>query len=794
LPLLDQPLAVAEAPAWAPVRTIDERLAAITESTPSEPAALAPAALAPAAVSLATLSPPATAAVEVEVANIVEPANTNDTPPANEPTLASLPATRPTAPTPPKNDEPPAAAPGAQQPAAQWWPVPHRLLRQLDALAQQPAVAPWAARAAALLRELVASGSPADGRADEILVELRSLASGPGNFLAAPPLAAVQAELNDARFGLVRRLDIWQRVVEDQLRTAETAAADRDPQRLALCVAQVEGQTPQDEAGAAWREYLLLDAIKQLAEIRSEDQQRELARSALSRWNDAHLSASQREFLSSAPLRELRTELHAWATEPVDLRKLVEHLEQFEETGHSSHARLLAGDFNRLAWSTRAADETLAYWLDTDYRNANLRLSLSPEFLNRMVPPQQSRKARVRDLFLGHPTEGWSNTDTRIGFRLIPDPSRLHVALEARGQTSSEADTSDGPVQLHTHSDSEFVGWKEVMLGADGVQAAPARAEADSSPHLRWVKSDLDFIPIVGSLVCDIARSQHEDSQAEVRNLSRRKIRREVTEQIDSQLTPRIALANDRLQQRIIDPLEGLGLEAELIEARTTADRLTTRLRVASDEQLAGIGPRPRAPAGCLASIQMHQSLLNNICQRLGWEGQTFTLAALREEAAKKLHLELGPPPANLPRDLTVTFAAEDAIHVVCDNGQLQLNLAFARLQKPPESFRDFVIRVYYKPDSNSTNGRLVRNGTVQLIGGRLRPKAQLALRGIFSKAFPPSRSMQIIPEGIKSRPGLADLQVTQFEIRDGWIGVAFDRPEHGQADESVARQAADNR
>jgi hypothetical protein len=190
----------------------------------------------------------------------------------------------------------------------------------------------------------------------------------------------------------------------------------------------------------------------------------------------------------------------------------------------------------------------------------------------------------------------------------------------------------------------------------------------------------------------------------------------------------------------------------------------------------------------------MHQSLLNNVCQQLGWEGKTFTLAALRDEAAQKLHLELGPPPASLPRDLTVTFAAEDAIQVVCDHGQVQLNLSFARLQKSPESFRDFVVRVHYKPDTSSPNGRLVRDGTVQLIGERLRPKAQLALRGIFSKAFPPSRSLQIIPAGLAARPGLADLQVTQFEVRDGWIGVAFDRSGRSQDDATVARQSGDSR
>ncbi|HEY5312124.1 MAG TPA: hypothetical protein VIK18_06375, partial [Pirellulales bacterium] len=626
----------------------------------------------------------------------------------------------------------------------------------------------WAERAAALVRELIASGSPAEGQADAILVELRSLAAAPGNFLAAAPSGAERANLNKARFALSRRLDIWRRVIDRQSPTAQRAELEHDAQRLELCLAEVEHQTPADAAGASWREYLLLDALRQLAASPSAAERRELARSALERMQSAALSASQREFLAGKPLVDLRTELRSWTAEPVDTRQLLEHLELFEQSGLPSHAQLLAEDFNRLAASTNRIDDDLARWIDTDYRNANVRISLSPEFLNRLVPPQQPRLARVKDLFMGHPTEGWSETDTRVGFRLIPDARRLHVAIEARGQTHAEADTTNGPVMLRTHSDSQFVGWKEVTIGADGVQSVPAEAEADSSPRLRWVKTDLDFIPIVGSVVRDFARSQHEESQEKVRRQTRLKIRREVTEQIDSQLAPRIARANERLQQHLVDPLDGLGMQAVVIEARTSADRLTTRLRLAGDSQLAGSGPRPRAPAGCLASVQMHESLLNNVCQQLHWEGRTLTLVKLREELASKLRVQLGPSPANLPHDLTVTFAAANAIHLVCDDGHVQLNLAFARLQKSPESFRNFVVRVHYKPDLDAPAGRLVRDGTVQLIGARLRPKAQLALRGIFSKAFPPSRSMQIIPAGITDRPGLADLRVVQFEIRDG--------------------------
>lgn len=814
LPVLEQPFAVGQPPAEpsatpAPTLIVDvaSRLAGPEPLPPveSEPAADRPEAAPPAAAQLdsnpavleplasvkTATAPPVPTVAEAE-SEPPEPVTHDRSPTSSEANLE--PASKPAAEQPSTAIAVAEQAPAATTPAVEpWWPVPHGLLAELNGLKQQPAIGGWATRASALIEELVASGPPQEGRAEEIVLELRSLVASPGNFLTDRPGQQL-ASLRKAQFALARRLDFWQDVIDCQSPAAQNSASAADARRLALCLEEIEKQTADADMGAAWRAYLLLKELRQLAAERDVDAGRELARAALARFESRSLTARQREFLASPALVELQNQLRGWAAEPVDLRQLLVHVEQFEGTGLPSQAAHLAGDFNRLAHSVRSGDEALARQLDIDYRNANLRVSLSPEFLNRLVPPQRPRLARVRDLFMGHPTEGWSSTDTQVVFRPIPDLHRLHVALEARGQTSSEADTSNGPVLIHTHSDSHFRGWKEVTVGPDGVQSVPAEAEAESSPRLRWVKTDLDFIPIVGTVVRDIARAQHEESQEEVRTQSRRKIRREVTEQIDAELAPRIARANERLKQRIIDPLEGLGIDAVMIEARTSADRLTTRLRLAGSEQLAGSSPRPRAPANCLASVQMHQSAMNNICQQLGWEGKTFTLAQLREELATKLRWELDAAPTNAPKDLTVTFAAENAIHIACEDGRVQLNLAFARLQKRPESFRDFVVRVYYKPDLENSSGRLVRDGTVQLIGDRLRPKAQVALRGVFSKTFSPSRWIRLVPAGIAERPGLAELRVVQCEIREGWLGLAFDVPGRVGDEQTIARQPADSR
>ena len=66
--------------------------------------------------------------------------------------------------------------------------------------------------------------------------------------------------------------------------------------------------------------------------------------------------------------------------------------------------------------------------------------------------------------------------------------------------------------------------------------------------------------------------------------------------------------------------------------------------------------------------------------------------------------------------------------------------------------------------------------------------KAQIALRGIFSKLFPPDKRLPIMPDEVLKHPKLHDLRVTQFVVADGWLGMAVSPP-RGKAVQKVVQQ-----
>ena len=229
----------------------------------------------------------------------------------------------------------------------------------------------------------------------------------------------------------------------------------------------------------------------------NEQADRQLACRVLERLERAAIDERQREFIVASPLSELDRELHRWVAEPVDPRQLLLSLERFEESGSPSDAIALARSVRRIAeWSSPTATQTQA-WLDSNYRNANLRMAVTAELLNRLTPRQDPIEAPVRDRILGVPTRGWSRTTADLGIRLIPDSRRVRLALEVQGQVRARTTSRSGPATFYSSNDAEYLASKEITVGLAGVHTQPAQADASNSPQLEDVETDYDNVPLL---------------------------------------------------------------------------------------------------------------------------------------------------------------------------------------------------------------------------------------------------------------------------------------------------------
>jgi hypothetical protein len=361
-----------------------------------------------------------------------------------------------------------------------------------------------------------------------------------------------------------------------------------------------------------------------------------------------------------------------------------------------------------------------------------------------------------------------------LGIRLIPDSRRVRLALEVQGQVRARTTSRSGPATFYSSNDAEYLASKEITVGLAGVHTQPAQADASNSPQLEDVETDYDNVPLFGLAIEAVARVKHAEQEGAVRRIARQRVTSRVQEELDATVESKLKLANQQFQTRVLEPLKGLSLEPAVAAMHTSEERITVRVRVAADEQLAACTPRPQALADSLASLQVHQSLLNNVVQRLELDGRTFTLPQLQRHLAKALALDPKTFSEEYPHDMRIEFAARDAVQVRFVNGRVEITLTVAELRKHPSGWRDFKVRVYYKPVRRGMELRFVRDGTVQLWGERFGAQPQIALRGIFSRAFSQDRELSLIDAKLARDPRLTDLEVTQCVVTDGWLGVSI--------------------
>lgn len=655
------------------------------------------------------------------------------------------------------------------------WQPPVSLLAQLERLSQHAATSGWATRVADDIRRITSTVPMADPDRRLHVASLRQAAGELETLVESVADADWAANLRRAGYGLLRRVDLWQAALDVEGTASNLAQVRPEPQRLAQCMADVD-QLMQGDAGKDWRNYLMLEALGQLAGERCTDpsaDDRSLARRVLVRLDYARHLPGQQPFVSSGPLAVLDEQLRVLAAEPIDTTLLLARLEQYEATGQASIGSLLAEDRRRLAFSPQPECQLLASRIEEHYRNCNLRVAVGQEMLNRALPAQQPTEAPVRDVILGIPVRGRSTTTNELTLRLLPSSERLRLEITAKGHVQSTTTSDSGAVEFNSRSNSTYTAHKVLEFGSRKVESQPAVAEAETSSKLRSVQSDYDNVPVIGSLVQDYAMDRYRDRREAARQEVQRKVSTQARQKLDKLAETGFQAAHQRFVDQVMVPLDRLALEPSYTESRTDEKRFTVRTRLASTQHLAANTPRPRALSDSLLSVQIHESAANNLLDRLDLAGRTFTAAELRQHLGKQLNLSKPIQPST-EDDYSVTFAEVDAVQVRLREGRAELTLNIAQLESGSRTWRNFTVQAKYRAEAVGNSVELVRDGTLALFGERLGMQSQFVLRGVFGRIFSEDRRVTWLSDLMSTDKRLAGLQVTQLVIEDGWLGLAI--------------------
>ncbi len=573
---------------------------------------------------------------------------------------------------------------------------------------------------------------------------------------------------------LERRVSIWEKIADATI-VQQNRVQPIDWEEVRRSIQEVRTLTANGQNGAAWRAFLDLDALAEIAARGPQavsDEDLATARLALVKLRLEDVTAEQRSLLDSKQVADLDRSLSAVVTRPVKAESWVAWIEAYERTGSPSLGEQLALERVKLSLANLPAHRELARRVEQLYCGPNVRIAVTGYLLNRMLPDRAPEYQWVRDTVLGHPVRGRSRTSADVGLALIPDSHRMRAALTVDGLVTAWTSSTAGPATFVNDSDSEYSAVKEIELTPMGIQFSPAEVTADNQIRLRQVQTDFDGIPFLSPLVRSVARSQHEKSRPAIRRETNRKIQLQAEKQIDEEIDARLGELNQRLKDRLLDPLAAMSLRPKVDQAETTESRMSMQLNLAGPTQLGSSTPRPWAPSDSVLSFQIHQSALNNVLLGLCLDGQTMTVKQLRDQISERFNRPELLDETTEDDDAEITFAATDAARIDFEEGRVAVSLGVSRLRARGRQWRDFRVRAYYRPEASRQSAMLVRDGVVELLGP-MRMGSQIALRSIFSKTFAKGRELPIIPAQMAADPRLQNLEVTQLTAEEGWFALA---------------------
>ena len=592
----------------------------------------------------------------------------------------------------------------------------------------------------------------------------------------SPELASIVARVS---YSIERRSSVWSAIhacVSEGKNVSSYRKHQMSNESLLQKLEILERELAKTGDLENWKTYLMLDRIRSIAQqgLDGTESQVETARTFLSRVMLNNVRESQKRILTSPEVGQLADLLHPLTIGPVDYLQLLNDIETLEADPTHRCSRSLSEAMQCLRFSEHPAQSAISQAINSHYRNANIRIAISEDFVNRMFNQQNVTQKPVRQTILGAQTRGASQIATQLKINFEPDPKAWRIGINLNGDINSDTRSSRNGATFYNSSRALVEAAREVRIEPSGFQVDGSPATVRSSDALRKFSTDWDELPFVGSIIRSIAHQEFVESRPIAKRITHTTIAKETDKEFDTQLQNKLQASQKQLDQHVIGPLMGLELHPMIVDMQSTDSRLIVRYRVASEEQTSAHSPRPLAPSDSLVSMQIHQSALNNAACQVVRSDRDWTAQELADQIAdilKQPKQSIGIEQAD---DISVRFHPNNPITVEFENGQLWLTLRIDSFEQPGRvHLKNFTIRTSFNPSAKGLDARLERDGVISVDGHKLGQKDKLALRVIFAKVLANRDSLPVIAESLLKDKRAAGLAVSQLEMRDGWLAVA---------------------
>jgi len=599
--------------------------------------------------------------------------------------------------------------------------------------------------------------------------------------------------LDEILLFLDRRIILYQLVYESlEENTSHTSRTKDDFDQIRIKTEELDhffGKHSDNPAIKNWDEYLALSAFSKQLEWNQVFLENLSPRDSLTLeqmleiCNTANLilarltfsfSPEQKQFLAHPTIARWRHELDHWTDNTVHPLVFLAALERYESERTPSDNEALSKFSQRLYLCPNEKLHQLGKVSQSIYGGPNIKFFISEVLINHLLPSQDPEFDRVHDIILGRRVVGFRRTDTLVSLALEPDPNHLSMSLRVTGQVAATGQTQVKSTTVTSNSYANFLGEKPLEWTEQGLKYAPVTVGVNNRTYLRNVQTGVDGLPLLGNLVKEIARNQFASQEDQITAETRMKISQKISSRIDTEVDERLQVFNENFRKNVLEPMERAGLSLEKKDASTTKDWLLSSWRLTSDVSLGSHTLEPETIQGAFADFKIHESAVQTALHCFDLAGQTMTVKGLREQIAEKIGRPQFAAEPNENDDVILSFAAKDPVSIRFQEGCIEITLSMNEMKANRRSIgKNFQFIVNYRPERDENGNLCLARDQGHVIGPK-NARTQIALRTVFTKIFPPNRTLPMVPPLFEVNERFTQLTTGMCRLENGWFALAI--------------------
>lgn len=354
-----------------------------------------------------------------------------------------------------------------------------------------------------------------------------------------------------------------------------------------------------------------------------------------------------------------------------------------------------------------AAADVLRPVMTSHYFNHNLHVTVSETLLSRAISDYRTESGRIADCILGAWVTGSQVTHVNVSADVRPSPTTARFMICVDGNTQSNTTAQKDPATVFTRGNHFFDIGKTVTFDGREISSTPGSINVNVNNTTVGVRTKYDAIPILGGIARRIASREVAKSQPKARAVTAQRLSGDALPKFETETQAQFAELNDTLQ-KTLDSLDAKGVGPDSVSTRSSNTHIAVSSRTMGVSLLGGSTQPPMLLSSRGMAVQVHETVLNNTVDALGFQGRSIPEDQLVTELEKSLtdllqrkitlQSDKSEPPADPAEEpeppTTFLFSETDPIRIHFAENELVLVLRMGLLQEGKEEIPEQVISI----------------------------------------------------------------------------------------------------